>query len=455
MHCLFSIIQRCKSVKRTVVSLLLALTGFLLPAHAALQSGPMLSHVDMREAIIWLQADRPSTLAIRYNETGTEKKFLSEGVQVSHEHALTATIRLDRVEPGRSYNYEILQDGAPIDSGYKLKTPDNYYFRAPPPDFSFAVGGAHYVTEEGFEPPYQILGGGYNIFEVIRNASPEFMLWAGNTAHIRRSDFTSRSGIFKRFSHARNIPELKQLLSDIPHYAVWSKADYGFHNDGKYSSYRRDVETAFKAFWPRPVTVPTLEGIASRFRYADVDFFMLDVRSYRDELPNTRKLPEVLGKAQIEWLRQELIRSDATFKIILSGSPVLNPANSPENLSHADSEHNALLEALRRERISGLFFISGGKYSGELTKLVHASNYNLYDITVGPLTANPNTNHNELNYFRVPSTSTAERQFALFQVSGTEENRQLKIQTINILGDVLWSRTIRAAELQLAESLSK
>ena len=154
-------------------------------------------------------------------------------------------------------------------------------------------------------------------------------------------------------------------------------------------------------------------------------------------------------------LRQELIRSDATFKIILSGSPVLNPANSPENLSHADSEHNALLEALRRERISGLFFISGGKYSGELTKLVHASNYNLYDITVGPLTANPNTNHNELNYFRVPSTSTAERQFALFQVSGTEENRQLKIQTINILGDVLWSRTIRAAELQLAESLSK
>ncbi len=408
----------------------------------------MLAHVDMREATIWLQAEEPSTLRIRYSEIGTENNFLSAPVEADPELALTATIHLGKVEPGKTYRYQILQDGVETGPAGEFKTQDNYHFRAPPPDFSFAVGGAHYVMEDGFEPPYQMLGGGYGIFEVIRSASPDFMLWAGNTAHLRRSDFTTRSGILKRFSRTRAIPGLSPLLASIPHYATWSKADFGFHDDGKYASQRALSEAAFKAFWPQPVEIPSLEGIPTRFRYADADFFLLDTRSYRDDTPDSRRLPEILGKPQIEWLRQELMRSDATFKIILSGVPVLNPADNRENLSFAEAEHNALLEMLRRERISGLFILSGGKYYGELTKLVHASNYNLYDLTVGPLTASPRTTKQELNYFRVPGTTTTERQFAIIRISGPEEDRQLQIQLTSMEGDELWSRTIRAADLQ-------
>ena len=424
------------------------------PLCAALLSGPMLGHVDMREATIWLQAAEPSTFTIRYYETGSKNQLLSIPVNADPDLAYTASIRLDKVEAGKTYNYEVLQNGKKVGDIYQFTTPENYYFRAPPPDFSFAVGGAHYVMEEGFEPPYQLLGGGYGIFQAIQAASPDFMVWMGNTAHLRRSDYTSRGGILKRYTHSRNVPELANLLASTPHYATWSQHDYSFHNGGKYNSYRSYTEEAFKAFWPRPVEHPTLEGIATRFRYADADFFMLDVRSYRDEIPNNNRLPKILGEKQIEWLRQELIRSDATFKIILSGSPVLNPADNPKNLSYAESEHNGLLEAFRRESISGLFFISGGKYFGELTKLVHASNYNLYDLTVGPLTASPDNSEPELNYFRVPGTTTTERQFAFIRISGPEEDRQLKIQLNSMEGDELWSRVIRAKDLQPLEEIN-
>ena len=37
------------------------------------------------------------------------------------------------------------------------------------------------------------------------------MLWVGNTAHLRRSDYTTQSGVFKRYSTARSIP-------NSPHY---------------------------------------------------------------------------------------------------------------------------------------------------------------------------------------------------------------------------------------------
>ncbi len=441
------------SPKFILSCLIVVLLNYTSPLGAALLSGPMLGHVDMREATIWLQAEEPCTLSIRYHETGSKENFLSMSAKTDPNLANAVTIRLDKVESGKTYNYEVFQDGNKIGPSYQFKTPENYYFRAPPPDFSFAVGGAHYVMEEGFEPPYQLLGGGYGIFKAIQAASPDFMLWMGNTAHLRRNDYTSQSGIFKRFTHSRNLPELTTLLASTPHYATWSHADYSFHNDGKFASYRSNAEKAFKAFWPRPVEVPVLEGIATRFRYADADFFILDVRSYRDDIPNSKRLPEILGEDQIEWLRQELIRSDATFKIILSGSPILNPADNAENLSYAEVEHNSLLEALRRENISGLFFISGGKYFGELTKLVHASNYNLYDLTIGPLTASPSTSETELNYFRVPGTSTAEQQFAIIRISGPEEDRQLDIQVRSMEGAELWSRTIHAKDLQPIEGL--
>jgi alkaline phosphatase D len=191
-----------------------------------------------------------------------------------------------------------------------------------------------------------------------------------------------------------------------------------------------------------------LEGIATRFRYADVDFFMLDTQSYRNDTPTSREPFQILGAEQINWLRQELIRSKATFKIVLAGAPILNPAKNRSNLSYAESEHSELLQMFRNEDVAGLFFISGGKYYGELTRLVHASSYNLFDLTVGPLTANPLQNRDELNFFRMPGSSTFERHFALVDFSGPENDRSITIRMMSMDGKELWSRKIQASELK-------
>ena len=58
------------------------------------------------------------------------------------------------------------------------------------------------MIEDGYEPPYRILGGGYDIFTSIAKAEPALMIWAGNTAHLRSSDWGSKSGYQKRFLHS-------------------------------------------------------------------------------------------------------------------------------------------------------------------------------------------------------------------------------------------------------------
>ncbi len=429
--------------------LLLCLTASTLPA--ALASGPMLAHLEMREAKVWVQADSPSIVRIAYAPNGSDKALIwSTPVETDALNGHTAVAILDEIEPGQNYNYRVELNGELVTSPATFTSPANYYDRAPPPNFKIAVGGAHYVIEDGFEPPYQILGGGYDIFSTIADTNPALMIWAGNTAHLRKSDWASKSGYLKRFAKARSLPQLKALLQSIPHYATWSDHDFGAPNGGQQSAYRNLAESSFEAYWPRSVEIDQLEGVATQFRYADVDFFMLDVRSYRNDTPDTSTRVQILGKKQIEWLRQSLIRSTATFKVIVAGAPILNPADSRSNLSYAEREHTELLQMLREARIAGLFFISGGKNYGELTRLVHANSYNLYDLTLGPLTANPGNNEDELNFFRMPGSSTFERHFALIEFSGAEKARELTIRVMSMEGKELWHRNIPASSLQPA-----
>ncbi len=419
---------------------------------AELLNGPMLAHLDLREARIWLQAAAPSIVRVYYAPAANPSEGqwtvpLETDVQRGH----TAVLTLDKVEPGTPYRYYVELNGERVGPEAKFVTPDNYYERSPAPDFRFAVGGAHYRIEEGFEPPYRILGGDYAIFESIANEEPSFMIWTGDTAHLRPSDWGSRSGFLKRFSEARAVPQLAPLLASFPHYATWSASDYGAPNGGRLSSTRQIAEDSFIAFWPRPIEIAQLDGVVTQFRYADVDFFMLDVRSYRNDTPNSSSRAEILGQEQVAWLRQALLESTATFKIVVAGAPILNPANSRANLSYAESEHTELLQMIRDERITGLFFLSGGKPYGELTKLVQANGYNLYDLTLGPLTAEVGESSEELNFFRSPGTSRFERHFAIIECVGGEEDRALIIRVLSTEGKELWNRRIPASELQMAD----
>lgn len=429
---------------------MLVLLGLLTTAvRAELISGPMIAHLEMREAKIWIQTDEPTLVRVAYaNADDPNALHWTIPEETDSKQAHTALVTLDKIEPGLNYSYRVELNGEIVTSPARFSSPANYHGRTPPPDFKVAVGGAHYVIEEGFEPPYQLLGGGYNIFSAISESQPALMIWAGNTAHLRKSDWSTQSGYLKRYNKARSVSQLQPLLQSIPHYATWGEKDFGAPNGGMNSAYREVAESSFEAYWPRPVVVSQLEGVATQFRHADVDFFVLDVCSYRNDTPVSSSPPQILGKGQIEWLRQALIQSEATFKLIIAGAPILNPANSRSNLSYAEREHNDLLQMLRDERIAGLFFISGGKSYGELTRLVHANSYNLYDLTLGPLTANPGNNEEELNFFRQPGSSTFERHFALIEFSGSESERYLTIRVMSVEGKELWSRNISANSLQ-------
>lgn len=82
--------------------------------------------------------------------------------------------------------------------------------------------------------------------------------------------------------------------------------------------------------------------------------------------------------------------------------------------------------------------------------LPRKDSYPLYELTCSPLTSGVFTGaRKEANTLRVEGTLVEEQNFALMKFSGKREERALTMSIYNKDGKELWSRTIKASDLQV------
>ena len=445
--------RRILSIALTlIINYLLITVSLVALSDAFIINGPMLSDLTYREAQIWTQTDKKANIKIHYYENDNpDKIFISPEIETNDKNGYTANFSLSKIEPNKKYTYYVELNGVLNSKKYEFNSLNYYYEKEPPPNIRVALVGAHYAIEQGFEPPYAKLGGSYSIFQRIYEANPDLVLWVGNTAHLRKSDLDSKYGYLKRYSYARSLIKPKELLAQIPNLGIWSSNDYGINSSGKEMSMKEIAQEAFSLFWPKAKLVSHQQALCYNHKISDIEFFFLDVQSQRKTRASLNEQTSILGKKQIEWLKESLLTSTSKFKIIVSGVPILNPSKQEKNLSFAEGEKRHLLEFLKNHKIPGLFFISGGSYKGELTRIVHSTHYNFFDLTVGPSTAIPILEDQELNFYRIPGTNTFEQQYAILDFSGDEADRSLDIQIFSLAGSKLWARTIKANYLKVNE----
>ncbi|MGB3618167.1 MAG: alkaline phosphatase D family protein [Catalinimonas sp.] len=439
---------------RTLLPLLFLLT---LPAAAqrlgpTLQSGPMVGYSEMREVALWVQTTAPATVRFEYYEAdrpGT--RYRTADYRTRREEGHTATLIADQVLPGKRYRYELFIDNRRRTCDYPLEFQSQplWQYRTDPPAFTFALGSCHYVNEEAYDRPGEGYGGGYEIFGTIHEARPDFMVWLGDNTYLRNADWNTRTGVYHRYTHTRSLPEVQPLLASTHHYAIWDDHDYGPNDSDRSFAQKEITYEAFRDFWPNlNWDVTGTGGITGHFQWADVEFFLLDDRYHRT--PNNREAADrdLLGEAQIEWLIDALVSSQAPFKFVCIGGQVLNPAAVYENYATYPEERADLLRLIRENDIPGVIFLNGDRHHSELTVLKRRGTYPLYDITCSPLTAGTHAPNNEGNYLQEENTLVSVRNFGLLTVSGPRRDRQLQIRILDANGGEQWSRTIKASDLR-------
>jgi alkaline phosphatase D len=106
---------------------------------------------------------------------------------------------------------------------------------------------------------------------------------------------------------------------------------------------------AFHEFMPMRETLAEPGRVYRKIAYGPLlDIFMLDMRSYRGpDGPHGDRIYQpddyFLAPAQIAWLKRELARSRATWKVIAAGTPIGNITSASGN-EHADGPRGRGLE---------------------------------------------------------------------------------------------------------------
>jgi alkaline phosphatase D len=327
-------------------------------AVAGVQSGDLVGD----RAVIWSRCDRPARMVV---EWATDEQFKDVrrvvGAAALEHSDFTARVDLSGLPPGETVFYRVLfQDLAdlrmyslPVEG--RLRTPSSSRR-----DILFAWGGDTVGQGWGIDGDR----GGMRIYESIRRLEPDFFIHSGDTiyadnplqAEVRLDDGTLWRNLMTpekakvaetldefRGNYRYNLLDenLRRFNAHVPQLVQWD--DHETVNnwfpgrrmdaDPRYTVKSCDLlaaraKRAFLDYTPlRPVPGDP-ERIYRGFRYGpSLEVLMLDERSYRG--PNTGNRQPVpdrdtpfLGTAQMRWLKQRLLASTATWKVIASDMPL-------------------------------------------------------------------------------------------------------------------------------------
>ncbi len=446
---------------------LLAAIIFSIPAicQKEIIAGPMLGPVELRDAKIWVEVSSDAkTVSIQYNKKSITNIPGSAGrnaATIQYKGSLgndfnPIQFTIGGLEPNTTYEYRIIVNGRPTNAMGQFVTKDLWQWRKPAPDFSFLTGSCSYTNERIYDRPGTPYGKDSSIFETMAKEKAAFMLWLGDSWYTREVDYYSEWGLRYRASHDRAVGVLQPFLKAMPHFATWDDHDYGPNDIGSNYVLKDVSRDIFNRYFCNPSSGENGQGIYTMTSWGDVDLFLTDNRWWRsadrmsdsvDGKPNIEKT--MLGKQQMTWLKNSLLFSSATFKIVVVGSQVLNPVSPFNKWSDFPAENQELMKFLKDNRINGVLFLTGDRHHSEIIKIERQGTYPLYDITVSPLTSSTHT-------FGAAEKNNPYRVFALdqfqnygrFSFSGARGSRTLLVEFIGIKGDKLGQWSINEKDLK-------
>lgn len=429
-----------------------------------LRAGPMLGYAEIQETVVWLQTRDSRRVQVRYWPEGdSDAARLSDPLKTQATGDYIAKVVLSGLRFGAEYHYEIYLDGHRVtlpDETLAFHTQPMWRWRHDPPAFTFAIGSCAYVNEPAFDRPGRPYGSEFEIFDQIAAEQPDFMLWLGDNVYLKDADWLSEQGIRYRYTKSREIPELQKLLRATHHYAVWDDHDYGPDNSDRTYRFRDEALEIFTEYWGNPpMGTREIPGAFGRFEWNDVEFFYLDNRFHRTPSLWPDGPDKVMyGAPQMRWLKESLVSSEATFKIVVGGNQFLNPMvydrSWQELWEMFPHEKDDFLTFLEEQKVEGVIFLSGDRHHTELLKLERPGLYPLYEYTSSSLTAGTAYPKKETdNPLRVPGTwITYQHNYGLISVEGPKDDRVLILQARKPDGTEVWRHEIPRSALAVPES---
>ena len=185
---------------------------------------------------------------------------------------------------------------------------------------------------------------GYPALASILEEAPDFFVGTGDNVYYDTPDNP----------RAQTLPELRQkwheqfvqprfhdLFAKVPTYWMIDDHDYRIDDGDNSGDYEPSSETGRRMMLEQLPIAPAEDTDALTYRThrvsKDLQIWLPEGRMYRSDnaMPDGPE-KSLWGKKQKAWLKQTLSESDATYKLLISPTPIVGPDDLRKTDNHAD-----------------------------------------------------------------------------------------------------------------------
>lgn len=313
-----------------------------------IESGPVVGAVTENSAVFLLKPVNTSSLKIQLSEDSSfSDSFFTDELNSDQNNYNFTKIPVSNLSPGVKYFYRAVIDGSVSERIHSFRT-----FSAEK-NYNFSIGFGSCQQGYGATTP--------DIFPVIAEDSLRFFLQIGDWTYpdFGRSGKGYNESIDKleetyRIRYDYSYPFNNSVLSRMPVAYIYDDHDFAGNDADGTNPYKANSLKAYSMFFPHYKLDNQDNGIWQKFRFGDVEFFLLDLRTQRSANSNALDSNGIFnppaghsilngftinGEDQKTWLERSLKNSNAKWKVIVS-TVIFNPR---------------YLDALKDEKISKMF----------------------------------------------------------------------------------------------------
>lgn len=205
---------------------------------------------------------------------------------------------------------------------------------------------------------------GFKIYDTMRKLNPSFHCQTGDFVYYDKPGPMALTIEQARLKwHAINAwPGSVDFYNEVPLYI--QKDDHDLLSNDAHPEMdpfgKITYEDGLKIWYEQ---VP-LEGVPYRtFRWGkDLQIWLPEGREYRSNNSDPdSETKTILGQAQIDWLKETVEKSDATFKVFISATPVVGPDRGKgKNDNHANDAFKTEGDWLRQFLVANDMFVING-----------------------------------------------------------------------------------------------
>lgn len=299
---------------------------------------------------------------VRYKTQRSDKWKATTWREVDPQHDYTCQIKLAGLESNARYRIQV--EAKANRAGAKENIVEGGFRTAPRPDqpervvFTVSTGQAYGDQDAP--------SGGYKIYPSMLKLDPSFFVHTGDIIYY---DKMGKSLPLARWHWARmySLPTNMKFHRQVSGYFIkddhdtlmddcWPGMKTGFMGDFTF-------EQGQMVFLEQ---VPMSERTWRTFRWGkDLQIWLVEGRDFRSPNPMPDG-PEktIWGKEQKSWFKRTVRESDATFRILISPTPLVGPDRTSKNDNHANKgfayEGNELRQFISKQK--NMFVVCGDRH---------------------------------------------------------------------------------------------